>query len=33
MNQSTVSSEMIDYAIKQLFDTYDTNHDGKLSIS
>lgn len=33
MIHNTVSTDSIDFAIKKLFDRYDTNHDGKLSIS
>jgi len=33
MNQITVSSAVLDLAVASIFETYDTNKDGKLSIS
>jgi Ca2+-binding EF-hand superfamily protein len=33
MNQTAVSVDSIDNAIRQIFNTYDKNNDGKLSMS
>jgi Ca2+-binding EF-hand superfamily protein len=33
MSQLSVSGECIDTAVRRLFDTYDKNKDGKLSIN
>lgn len=33
MNQGAVSADLIEKGIRQIFTIYDTNNDGKLSIS